>query len=140
MSLSRESAESGNPIVKWHCTFNGMMSSAALLVPLMTAADSRLQTGAPTTALSASVQVNFKIVIPQVLYLGNAGLDTVSIMTNSRNVTLSADVRASDSSPHAHGNVVLSAATGKVIAQDSRCKPDSPGTGAHQVICTASMP
>lgn len=106
------------------------MSSAALLVPLMTTADSKLQTGAQNAALNASAQVNFKVVIPPALYLASTGANRVTVMSNSRNVTLSAD---------AHGSVVLSAPAGKVIAQDSRCRPDS-APGNPPVVCTASMP
>jgi hypothetical protein len=132
--------------VKWHCTFNGVMSSAALLVPLMTAADSRLQTGAPGTALSASAHVDFKIVIPHVLYIETRDAHTLSVMTNSRNATLSAEIHAPDSSGPVHGNMILSASGHRVIAQDSLCAPApaaapaDKSVGNRQVICTASMP
>jgi hypothetical protein len=127
--------------VKWHCTFNGVMSSAALLVPLMTTADSKLQTGAQNTALSASAQVNFKIIIPPALYFASVGPNRVSIMSNSRSVSLSAggESALAKGSPVTHGSVVLSASAGKVIAQDSRCQPESASL-PHPTLCTASMP
>jgi hypothetical protein len=41
----------------------------AALLPLMAAADSRLQSTAPGAAASATAHVDFKIVIPEVLFL-----------------------------------------------------------------------
>lgn len=134
--------------------------TAALLLPLMVAADSRIQTGGARTALSATAHVNFKIVIPTVLYLNvgsgsdrTADTDTVAIMSNGRHVTLNAALRAHDSTVPARGSVILSAAARGVIAQDARCTPlptpaataqantrDPVLAGTHQVICTASMP
>ena len=131
---------------------------AALLLPSMVGADSRVQTGAPSAPLRATAHVNFKIIIPKVLYLqvGNendraVGAETVAIMSNSHNVTLNATVRTPDSP--AHGNVILSAAARKVIAQDAPCAlglsraaaapEEARGAGkvsTHQVVCTVSMP
>ncbi|HEY1312234.1 MAG TPA: hypothetical protein VGE92_00060 [Steroidobacteraceae bacterium] len=121
-----------NPLLK--CTaFNGLLSVAALL-PLMAAADSHLQSTAPGAALSAQAHVDFKIVIPEVLYLRSGAADKVSIMSNSRNVTLSAT--APESAAHLGSHVILRASAGKVIAQDADCTlPKS-----RPVICTASMP
>jgi hypothetical protein len=118
--------------------------------------------------------VNFKIVIPKVLYLrvngGNEPIDgapidgaqTVAVMSNSRNVSLNATIRTSDSDVHARG-VVLGASARKTIAQDALCTlgdaahagvipvipviPVTPASarpakagGGRQVICTVSMP
>ena len=100
----------------------------AAMVPLLAAADSQL--GAARDSVRAAARVDFKIVIPPALYLASSGINRVTIVSNSRNVTLSAG---------AHGSVVLSAPAGKVIAQDSRCRADS--TPANPpVVCTASMP
>jgi hypothetical protein len=112
---------------------NGLLGLAALL-PLMARADSHLQSTAPGAALSATAHLDFKIVIPEVLYLRSNSAQKVSIMSNSRNVTLSA--AAPDNGAHPASHVVLRATAGKVIAQDADCAlPNS-----HPVVCTASMP
>ena len=121
------------------------MSIAALLVPLTAATESGVQSGAPTTAVSATARVNFKIVIPKVLSLqigqrseraGSA--QTVAIMSNGHNVTLNAAVRSSDAGVLTRGNVVFSAAARKVILQDAQCTPG--GSRGTAVVCTVSMP
>lgn len=151
-------AESGNPIVKWRCASYGLMSSAALLLPFTAVPESRVQTAAPSTAASAAAHVNFKIVIPQVLYLQVGGADsrntaaqTVTVMSNGRNVTLNATLPAADSINRA--NVILRASARKIIAQDTPCTLTSiPATAAlpearervnaatRRYICTASTP
>ena len=132
--------------MKWSYAFNGLMSTAALLLPLTAATDSRVQTGAPGTAVSAAAQVNFKIIIPTVLYLhlGSGGeraggAETVSIISNGGNVTLNATTPGSN----ARGNVVLSAAARKSIAQDAQCGlglSQAAQPAARRMICTVSMP
>jgi len=99
--------------------FTGAMSLAALLLPSMVAAESHIQTKSAGTASVATARVNFKIVIPTVLYMqvGNAadhplgadrtpGTETVAIMSNSRNVTLNATLRRPDSDVALRGPVV----------------------------------
>ena len=147
------------------------MSSAALLLPISTGAESHLQMGAPGAALKATAHVDFKIIIPPVLYLDVSdhgirvpGAQPVAVMSNSRNLTLNATVRTSDSDVHARG-LVLGVSAGKTIAQDALCMlgdaahaavtpviPISPAVpaipvttrpakaGDRQVICTVSMP
>jgi hypothetical protein len=147
-------------IVTRYWAFNGLIGSAALLLPLAAVPESRVVTGAANTALQATAHVNFKIVIPKVLYLHvgandvNGAADTVAIMSNSRNVWLTATVRAADEPARdgAHsaatantgrGSVILSAAARKVIAQETACTVGNPhpATAAvTQVICTVSMP
>jgi hypothetical protein len=131
--------------VKWSKGFNGSMSVAALLLPLMAAAESHMRTEAARAASAATAHVNFKIVIPTVLYLhvGNAsdralGAGTVAVMSNSRNVTLNATLRTPESDVHARGNVILSASARKVIAQDALCTVGD--SHARRVVCTVSMP
>jgi hypothetical protein len=138
--------------VKWSQGFNGSMSVAALLLPLMVAAESHIQTEAARAASATTARVNFKIIIPTVLYMrvGNAsdrasGAQTVAIMSNSRNVTVNATARAPDSDVHARGSVIpsasariLSAPGRKVIAQDAPCVVGD--AHAHPVVCTVSMP
>ena len=74
------------------------------------------------------------------------GAQTVAIYTNSHNATLAASLPVSD---QARGNIILSSAARKVIAQNVYCAPGaaayarvptkSPST--HEpVVCTASMP
>jgi hypothetical protein len=135
------------------------MGTAALLLPMMVAGESHIQTETAGTATTATAHVNFKIVIPTVLYLrvsgGNEpkeGAETVAVMSNSRNLALNATVRTSDSDVHARG-VVLGTSGRKTIAQDALC---TLGNAAHaaaapvstrpakaadrQAICTVSMP
>src|SRR5260370_9014961 len=100
------------PIVKWSWAVNGSMSVAALVLPSKGAAESHIQTAAASAALVSTARVNFKIIIPKVLYLrvgsgsdGTVGAETVAIMSNSRNVTLNAIVRTPESDVHARGSV-----------------------------------
>lgn len=140
------------------------MSTAALLLPLMVGAESHIQTQAAGTASVATAHVNFKIIIPKVLYLRvgsgsdrTADAETVAILSNTRNVTLNATVRTPGSDVHNRGSVVLGtsvlgASAGKVIAQDALCAagdahatpaPAEPGHAKlndRQVVCTVSMP
>ncbi len=143
--------------MKWSWAQNASMGTAALLLPFMAVPESHVQTGTVNTAASATAHVNFKIIIPPVLYLsvagGNNGIegaDTVAVMSNSRNVTLSATLHPSGD---ARGSVILSAPGRKLIAQDSQCalgnshpaaasSPDRGGLAADagRLVCTASMP
>jgi len=132
------------------------MSVVALLLPLMAAAESHIQTVAASAAPAVTAHVNFKIIIPKVLYLRiggsdrTAGAETVAVMSNSRNVALNATVRTSESDIHTRG-FVLGAPARKVIAQDAQCTagdahaaPSSAEAGrvkvGRQVVCTVSMP
>jgi hypothetical protein len=54
--------------MKWHEALSGLMSGMALLLPLPAVPESHIQTGS-ASASSSTAHVNFKIVIPQVLYL-----------------------------------------------------------------------
>lgn len=131
--------------------FNGLIGSAALLLPMAAVPESRIETPAANSAMQATAHLNFKIVIPKVLYLHVAGANdrdaqTVAIVSNSRNVWLTASVRTTEPrGSAAHGNIILSAAARKVIAQDSVCTLSEPrahraAAGATQLVCTASMP
>lgn len=146
-----------------HRTFGSLMSSAALLLPISTGAESHLQMGAPGATSKATAHVDLKIIIPPVLYLDVSehgirvpGAQPVAVMSNSRNVTLAATAPSSDA---ARGNIILSAAARKVIAQNAFCTlgpahvarpapPAAPSVGSrerapsdlHPVVCTASMP
>jgi hypothetical protein len=137
--------------------FNGLMSTA-LLMPMVAAPESHVQTAAASTAANAAAHVNFKIVIPTVLYLrmGSAndrgdGAKTVTIMSNGRNVMLNPTARSPDE-PLAHDGVILSASARKVIAQEAPCAlgiDDAAAASArayrvnfnsHTLVCTVSMP
>jgi hypothetical protein len=90
-------------ITKWRAAFRGLISAAALLVPFMAAADSHLQTKAIDAKFITSAHVDFKIIIPPVIYLelrtGNErgkGPVRMHVMSNSRAVALHASVRTSD--------------------------------------------
>lgn len=136
--------------MKCSWAFKGLISTAALLLPLMAVPESRIQTGAASAALSATAHVNFKIIIPTVLSLqvgsGSdraAGAETVAIMSNGRNVWLNATVRtagdensgttsrlvaapANQLQPSVQplgGSVLFSASGRKTIAQQAQCAP-----------------
>jgi len=124
-----------------------LLSTAACLLPLLAAADSHLGTQGANGTTRAAAHVDFKIVIPQVLSMQSAGTGRVSIMSNSRNVSLSAGVRTADANVLGRGNVILSASAGRVIAQDAECAAIARGNArgnaraaSSPVICTASMP
>ncbi len=141
-----------------HWAVNGLIGSAALLLPWAAVPESRVETAAANAALQATAHVNFKIVIPQVLYLHVAGSDaaagdTVAIMSNSHNVWLTATLRpaevrgigsrASAVANGGRGNVILSSAGGRIIAQNTRCAAGDtrpPRGVVNHLICTVSMP
>jgi hypothetical protein len=135
-------------IVKRSWAVNGLMSSAALLWPIAAVPESRVQSEGASTAVQAAAHVNFRIVIPKVLYLhigvGDANPETVAVMSNSRNVWLTATVRTREDHPRAaRGNVILSASGRNIIAQNTLCTAvdlRSAAVGANRVICTVSMP
>jgi hypothetical protein len=90
-------------IAKWPAAFHGLISIAALLVPFMAAADSHLQNKAIDARFISTAHVDFKIIIPPVIYLqlgtGNERGDgpvRMYIMSNSRAAPLHASVRTSD--------------------------------------------
>ena len=100
--------------------FNGLMRTAtlllpltaALLLPLTAATESQIKSAAPNAALSATAQLNFKIIIPKVLYL-QVGRD----------------------------GVILNAGARKGLAQEALCTLDGQSTLAgSRLVCTASMP
>jgi hypothetical protein len=122
-------------IVKCSWSLKGVASATALLLPLVAAAESHLQTGTGA-AFAATAHINFKIVIPKVLSIQVGDSGPVAIMSNGRNVALTATVRTPSANP-AHGNFILSAAARKIIAQDALCAA-SPSAGP--VLCTASLP
>jgi hypothetical protein len=134
--------------VKKSWAFNGLMGSAALLLPLTAATESDIRSGAAGRSLSATAQINFKIVIPKILYLQVApeanrleSLNTVAVMSNSHNVDLNASLRTAHSDGSVWGNVILSSAARKSIAQEATCTLDGQGALAgSRLICTASMP
>jgi hypothetical protein len=111
--------------VKWHRAFNGLRTGAALLLPLAAAPESRIESGTVSSASSAMAHVNFKIVIPQVLYLrvgvGNDGI-----------------------AGRARPSVILNTSARRAIAQQAQCTPTAGPAVAtaapHPIVCTASMP
>jgi hypothetical protein len=145
--------------MKWRRWLEGLMSTAALLLPLAAVPESRIQTAPAGAAASATAHVNFKIVIPQVLYLHVGGENArtadgqaVTVMSNGRNVTLKATFPRLDSTMAASGSIVLHVSGRKVIVQDAQCAPASDPVVAapaeardlanksHRYVCTASMP
>ncbi len=141
-------------ILKWSRAFNCVVGAAALLLPPTAAPDSHLQAQAGSAASSVAAHVNFKIIVPPVLYLhvasaneGAADPRTVAIMSNNRNVTLTATIR-SDAHTRTPANTavgtILSAASRKIIAQEAVCTPSASarrGMGqSNGLLCTASIP
>jgi hypothetical protein len=135
-------------ILKWSWAFNCVVGAAALLLPPTAAPDSHLQAQAGSAASSAAARVDFKIIVPPVLYLHVASANEsaadprVAIMSNNRNVTLTATFRTPANT--GAGTFILSAAARKIITQEAVCTPStsayrgmSHGTG---VVCTASIP
>jgi hypothetical protein len=131
--------------------FKGLMSAAALLLPMTAATESHIQTGVPNAALGTTARLNFRIIIPPVLSVRTTGAETVGILSNSRNVTLSATVRSPattakqpTSADVVRSNVILSAVARKVIAEDVACTVaglhSATALDAGQLVCTASMP
>jgi hypothetical protein len=88
------------------------MGTAALLLPLTAVTESQVRTGTPSTSLSATAQLNFKIIIPKVLYL-QVGREGVILSTGAR----------------------------KAIAPAALCTLDGESALAgSRLVCTASMP
>jgi hypothetical protein len=124
MDQGRDMMRSSNAAIR------GLITALALLSPLVAAAESQIDSRAATTAPIAVAHLNFKIVIPKVLYLQVAseadrqasGL-TVSVMSTGREVTLNA--------------TVLTAAR-RSIAQNVPCTSGDAHPGP--LVCTASMP
>jgi hypothetical protein len=128
------------------------MATAALLLPLTAATESQIRTGATSTSLSATAQLNFKIIIPKVLYLqlGREGVrvegpQTVTIVSNSRNVTLNASVDSSHADDTALGRVILSSGARKAISQEAVCtvgeqRGATAAANGGRLLCTASIP
>jgi len=133
--------------------------AGAWLLPSMAVPESRIASGAPGAALSATARVTFKIIIPKVLYVrvGNVSenaLDAgnVAVTSNGHNATLNAALRTLDSNAPARGNLILNSAARKGIAQNAQCSPAewaapaaaaSSGDGnsaAPQIVCTVSTP
>ena len=146
--------------MKWTCAFNGLVSTASLLLPLTAVPESHVQTAAPGATLTASTHVNFKIVIPKVLSLqmGDAKSlamngETVAVTSNGHSVSLNAIERSANSDSRSRGNVVLYSAARKGIAQNAPCtlggRPaaaapvQSRSTSAgdsRMAVCTVAMP
>jgi hypothetical protein len=116
-------------ILKWSWAFNCVVGVAALLLPPTAAPDSHLQAQAGSAASSAAAHVNFKIIVPPVLYLQVAGATertadprTVAIMSHN----------------------YMSAAARKILAQEAVCTPSASPHRAvghgHGLVCTASIP
>jgi hypothetical protein len=135
-------------IMKWSWAFNCVVGAAALLPPPTAAPDSHLQAQVGSAASSAAAHVNFKIVIPPVLYLHVASANEgaadprVAIMSNNHNVTLTATSRTPANT--VAGTFLLSAAARKIIAQEAVCTPSASahrGMGrGNGLVCTASIP
>lgn len=114
------------------------LSMAGLLMPAMAPAESRLQTG--SGSLSASAHLDFRIMIPDVLYLNTGAVDgvaaPVAVFRNGRTVALSTTVRGGDALT---AHLILSAAGGRAISRASACATAA-ATVPIRLVCTASSP
>ena len=93
-------------------TLNGLIITAAVLLPLTAATESQVGSAASGAALSATAQINFRIVIPKTLFLqiGREG-------------------------------VILSAGTRKGVPHQALCASDATSALAgSRTFCTASLP
>jgi hypothetical protein len=96
-----------------------------LLLPAWVSADSQLAPLPRNGASHAVARLDFKIVIPTVLYL-QVG-DTATIATNGRSMTFSSNV----------GSRIATAARRGVIVEHTQCSDPAVGTAA---TCTAATP
>ena len=128
--------------MKWSRSLGWLMICTGLMAPPLASGGSQVRSAA-AGGMSVAAHLDFRVIIPRVLSLDTraGALQTVSIFSNSRNVTLAATLR------HADGdgvNVILSAAAGKEISQDAACsRSDSrrlPAGGAARLVCTAAIP
>jgi len=98
--------------VKKSWAFHGLMSGAALLLPLTAATESQVRSATASGSSSATAHLDFKIIIPKVLYL-QVGREGVILSTGAR----------------------------RGIAHEAACTPDGkPAVAGSRLICTASMP
>jgi hypothetical protein len=115
---------------------------AGLLVPMIAPGESRVQTGGGS--LSAAAHLDFRIIIPEVLYLntraGDAIAAPVAVFSNGRNVALSTTVRGAETLT---AHLILSGAGRRGITRTSACGTAiQPADGAVRIrlVCTASTP
>jgi hypothetical protein len=76
--------------MKTSIALKSLVGAGALMLPLMTFAESNVQTGAATAAPGATAHVDFTIVIPKILYLrvGNGSSYSTGILTSVNTVDL----------------------------------------------------
>jgi hypothetical protein len=112
-------------LLKWSWAFNGVLGTAALLLPLSAAPESHIQAqttkAATDTASSAAAHVDFKIIIPRVLSLHVPDADTAAVATAA--------------AATAALNRVSVTSNGHHVALTSTVR-----SAAGRIICTASMP
>ncbi len=138
----------GRQVVQRGSTVRGLIAGLVLLMPIMSMAESHMDAGAAAARLNATAHVNFKIVIPSILYLNVAsednpipGAPNVTVISTGRNVALNATVRAptiglpASINAAAAGSILLTAAARKSISRNVPCT-----SGDGPIVCTASMP
>jgi hypothetical protein len=108
--------------------------AGAWLLPSMAVPESRVASGAPGAALSATARMTFRIIIPKVLYVrvGNASENSldpgnVAVMSNGHNATLNAALRTPDANARDRDNLILNSAARKGIAQNAQCSLSDSG-------------
>jgi hypothetical protein len=76
--------------MKTSIALKSLVGAGALMLPLMTFAESNVQTGAATAAPGATAHVDFTIVIPKILYLrvGNGSSYTTGALTSVNTIDL----------------------------------------------------
>lgn len=122
-------------------SFALFMSLAGALIPVIAPGESHIQSGGSS---SASTHLDFRIIIPDVLYLNTRAADgiaaPVAVFSNGRNVTLATTVQGTDV---VTAHLILSGAGRRAISRNAACEAAArpSGTAApSRLVCTASTP
>lgn len=120
-----------------------LLSVASGLMPVIASGESQLHAGGGSS--SASAHLNFRIIIPQVLYLNTGATDghaaQPAVFSNGRNVALVTTVQGAGAAVTAH--LILSGAGRRAISRISACATArEPGrtVASGRLVCTASTP
>src|ERR1700759_1158976 len=76
--------------MKTSIALKSLVGAGALMLPLMTFAESNVQTGAATASPGATAHVDFTVVIPKILYLrvGTGSSYTTGVLTSTPTLDL----------------------------------------------------
>jgi hypothetical protein len=115
---------------------------AGALMPMAAPGESHVQSG--VASLSASAHLDFRIIIPEVLYLNTGAADgiavPIAVFSNGRSVALATTVHGADS---VTAHLILNGAGRRGVSRSSACgsavKPAG-AAGSYRLVCTASAP